>query len=513
GETLVPFRVLTRLNRVEYDNTARDLLGDTSHTALSMLPADFEDGAFDNNAAALNIDPSLSSTYMQLAETIAENAMAPNGLGRSLVLTCGTTDAGCARQVASGFAARAWRRPATTGEVDNLLGVYTATRTAGFSFDNGIQMLVESALMSPNFLFRPEIDPISDSKSQHPVAPYELSNRLSYFLWSTMPDATLQSAAGNGQLATRDGVMQQVKRMWTNPKAEAFYSRFPGLWLGTLNITAAKQPDPTIYPQFDASLQTAMQGETAAFMREFITQDVSFFDFLNAKFTYVNQRLAQFYGIPGQFGNQFMRVDLTGNMERGGILTQGSYLLSTSAPDRTSPVLRGQWVLSRIMATPAPAPPANVPPITPATSTDGKTFRQKMEAHVSNPVCASCHKMMDPIGFGLENYDGIGKWRTTDNGLAVDASGTLTNGQSFSGAIALESILRKDPSIPTAVVQYLMSYALGRSIGTASDQWLADQCAVGALAAAFQSQDNSRMASFVSRVAGMDAMRLRRAAP
>jgi hypothetical protein len=520
GEELVPFRVLTRLNRAEYDNTARDLLGDTTHFALNTLPTDYGDNGFDNNAEALTIDPTLAQTYQQVAETLAENAMAANSPGRALILTCTTTDTACITQIATNFAARAWRRPATATEVTNLVALYTATMTAGFTSDQGIQMMVEGALTSPNFLFRPEIDTTLDSQSQHPVGPYELASRLSYFLWSSMPDAALEAAAASGQLATREEVQQQVARMWSDSKASAFSTRFPGMWLDTQNITISKAPDPTIFPAFTADLQAAMQQETAAYMNEFITGDENFFDFIDAKFTYVNQTLATFYGISGTFGTQMTRVDLTGNTERGGILTQGSFLTVTAAPDRTSPVLRGAWVLERILATPPPPPPPNVPPITAVVPSDMETFRQKMEQHATNPQCSGCHALMDPIGFGLENYDGIGTWRTIDNGLPVDSSGTLApavsntpNGQAFSGAIQLESLLRANTDVPGAVVQYVLSYALGRSVGESSDQWPADQCAVGALATAFQGTDNGRMTAFVSRIASSDDMRMRRAAP
>jgi Protein of unknown function (DUF1592)/Protein of unknown function (DUF1588)/Protein of unknown function (DUF1595)/Protein of unknown function (DUF1587)/Protein of unknown function (DUF1585) len=514
GEELVPFRSLTRLNRFEYDNTARDLLGDTTHAALSTLPTDYGDGAFDNNADALSIDPTLAQTYQQLAETLAENSMATtNTAGRALILVCTTTDAACVAKIATSFATRAWRRPATTTEVNNLVALYTATRNGGFSFENGVQMMVEGALMSPNFLFRPEIDPTVDSPSQHPISPYELATRLSYFLWGSMPDAALQAAAGAGQLGTRDAVLTQVKRMWADPKIDAFVTRFPGEWLHTLDVTVASTPDPKIFPQFNATLASAMPAETAAYMRDFVTGDVNFFDFIDAKYTYVNQTLAQFYGIAGQFGTQMTRVDLTGNTERGGILTQASVLAVTSVATRTSPVKRGQWVLSRLLDTPAPPPPDNVPPITDAVPADGLTFRQKMIAHVTNPVCAGCHDLMDPIGFGLESYDGIGQWRTIDNGLPVDSSGTLTTGQKFSGALELEKILKTDSRVPSAVVQYVMSYALGRSVNSASNTWAADQCAVSALATAFQTTDNNRMSAFISRIAGTDFMRARRAAP
>jgi hypothetical protein len=375
-------------------------------------------------------------------------------------------------------------------------------------------MMVEGALLSPNFLFRPEIDATPDIPSQHPVSPYELAARLSYYIWSSMPDAALETAAASGQLATRAGILTQVQRMWADPKASAFVSRFPGQWLNTLNITASSQPDPTAFPLFTATLQTDMQAETAAFMGDLVTGDENFLDFIDGKFTYLNQDLATFYGIAGTFGTQLTRFDLTGNTERGGILTQGSFLTVTSVANRTSPVDRGQWVLARMMASPPPAPPANVPQVSAPVPSDGETFRDIMEMHVNTPSCAACHNLMDPIGFGLENYDGIGSWRTTDNGLPVNAASALVpSGQAFDGALQLEAILKTDPRVPSAVVQFLLSYALGRDASTDNGAWGNDQCAVGALATAFQTTDNTRMSALVSRVAGTDDMRIRREMP
>ncbi|MFZ5895150.1 MAG: DUF1592 domain-containing protein [Myxococcota bacterium] len=501
----VPFRVMTRLNRAEYDNTVRDLLGDTSHLALTALPADYGDGAFDNNAAALTIDPARVEKYADLAQTLAERALAANSPGRKLVLTCTTTDDSCARQIATNFGARAWRRPLTSSEVDGLFGLYSTARSKGFSFDQGIEALVSGALMAPDFLFRPEIDPTLDSPQTHDVSPYELASRLSYFLWSTMPDATLISAAANGQLATADQVRQQAQRMWADGKAEAFVARFPGLWLRTGNVTIAKEPGEDVYPEFDAALKSAMEAETARFMRDMVTGDVDFLNLLDAKYTYVNQRLATFYGISGQFGSDLTRVELTNNTQRGGILTHASMLTVTSPSERTSPVLRGQWVLSRLLATPAPPPPEDVPQIDATPSSGQQSMRQRLALHRADPVCAGCHNMMDPIGLGLENYDGIGKWRTLDNGVAIDASGKLTTGESFNGALQLASILKTDARVPRAIVQYLVSYALGREVGAD------DQCLIDSLTQGFQ-QDNRRLPALVLRVATIDWMRKRRGA-
>lgn len=503
----VPFRVLTRLNRAEYDNTARDLLGDTAHTPLTTLPADFGDGAFDNNAAALSIDPALSQAYLQLAESLAEGALAAGSPGRKLLFSCTTTDEACAKQVTSQLAARAWRRPLQDGELDRLWALYSAARAASYSFEQGLQVVVEAALISPNFLFRPELDQTPDATTAHPVSAYELATRLSYFLWSSTPDAELESAAASGQLTTTTGVLEQVGRMWSDPKAEAFFLRFPGQWLHTLDVTIAKTPAAEVFPGFNATLKAAMEGETAHFLRELMTTDTDFLSVLDAKFTYLNAPLAQFYGIPGQFTNDFTRVDLTGNAQRGGILTQASFLTVTSPSERTSPVMRGQWVLARLLNSAPPPPPSNIPALDAQTSGTPQSIRQKMTAHATNPTCAACHTLMDPIGFGLENYDGVGQWRTTDNGVAVDASGDLGGGKAFDGALQLQQLLKSDPRVPRALVQYLLSYALGRELG------LDDHCLLDDVTTAFQTTDKNRIQALVRRVSALPILQARRGAP
>jgi hypothetical protein len=502
---------MTRLNRVEYDNTVRDLLGDTTHAVLDALSPDSGDGGFDNNAAALTISPSLASQYEALALKLAANAMAKGSPGRASVLgTCTPQSLGeatCGTQAATEFAARAWRRPLQAGEADSLVGIYTQARDAGLSFDDGMKFLVEAVLLSPYFLFRPELDATPDSTEQHPVDPYELASRLSYFVWSSMPDAALIDAAEKGTLGTSAGVQAELARMWSDSKADALVARFPGLWLNTQNVTVSKAPATDIFPEFDAALQTAMQTETSLFMRDFMTTDVNFMDFMSAKFTYLNAKLAKFYGIAGQFNDTFQRVALDGNTQRGGILTQASFLTVTSLSERTSPVRRGQWVLARVLADPPPPPPDMVPPLDNTTVPAGATMRERLEAHVGKGACAGCHAVMDPIGFGLENYDAIGAWRDTDNGSPVDASGTLDTGASFTGGVPLEAFLRQDPRMPVAVVKYLLSYALGR------ETQAADDCVVARLAQAFDGEDNGRMSALVRRVVATDAMLSRRGAP
>ena len=503
----VGFRVLTRLNRAEYDNTARDLLGDTAHVPRNALPADFGDGAFDNNADALTIDPSLGQQLSQVAETLAENALAAGSPGRKLLLICEATDHACAERVLSQFASRAWRRPLRPGELDRLLALYDSARSAAFSFDQGLQTAIQGTLLSPNFLFRPEIDAVADSPEVNAVAPYELASRLSYFLWSSMPDDALLASAASGDLLTGAGLQTQFARMWNHPNAEAFFQRFPGQWLHTLDVSVAKQPAAEVFPAFNATLKDAMEGETLRFMRELVTSDRDFLDLLDADFTYLNAPLAQFYGIAGQFDSEFIRVDLTGNAQRGGILTQASFLTLTSPPERTSPVMRGQWVLARLLDAPPPPPPDNIPNLDSEVSATPQTMRQKMLAHRTNPSCAACHAAMDPVGFGLENFDGIGQWRTTEKGLAIDASGELGLGQGFNGARELQSLLKSDPRVPRAVVKYLLSYALGRQVGDA------DRCLVDNVTTAFQSADKNRMKALVARVTALPAFLMRRGAP
>ena len=503
----VKFRVLTRLNRFEYDNTARDLLGDTSHVPLNTLPADFGDGAFDNNAAALTIDPSLAEQISQVAETLAQNAVLAGSAGRKLVFVCQTTDEACAQQIAGRFAARAWRRPLVAGELDKLFSLYKAARTGGFSFDEGVQTVVAAALVSPNFLFRPEIDGVLDSSDVHAITPYELATRLSYFLWNSMPDDDLTASAASGEIATSSGLATQLTRMWGSSKAEAFFVRFPGQWLHTLDISVAKAPAAEVFPAFNPTLKAAMEGETVRVMRDFMTSDLDFLGFLDAKFTYLNATLAKFYGIPGQFGDDFVRVDLTGNNQRGGILTQAAFLTLTSPSTRTSPVMRGQWVLARLLDAAPPPPPDDIPSLESQPTTQPQTMRQKMLAHRTNASCTACHALMDPIGFGLENYDGIGNWRTTDNGLSVDASGDLGQGKTFNGGLALEALLKGDARVPRAVVKYLMSYALGRELDAT------DRCLIDEVTAAFQAADRNRMKDLVARVATLPTMKMRRGAP
>jgi hypothetical protein len=317
-------------------------------------------------------------------------------------------------------------------------------------------------LMSPNFLFRIERDPPGDAS--HRISDFELASRLSYFLWSSMPDDQLLSLAAKGQLHNPDDLHAQVRRMLADPRARSLASNFGGEWLQTRNLEFQK-PDAKTFPEYDVELQSDMETETELFIQSIISDDRSILDFLDGKYTFVNERLAKFYGIPGVQGREFRRVSLDGT-ERSGILTQASVLTASSYPTRTSPTIRGKWILTNILNTPPPEPPANVPALVNANE-GGKVMsvRQRLEMHRSNPVCASCHSGMDPLGFALENYNAIGQWRTTADGLPVDASGRLPDGATFSGAAQLKALLMaQSPKFVDCLTEKLLTYALGRGL-------------------------------------------------
>jgi hypothetical protein len=366
------------------------------------------------------------------------------------------------REILERLAYRAYRRPLTKAKVDQLVNLTKVVHRHGGGFNEGIQIALEGILMSPNFLFRIERDPAGEAS--HQVSDYELASRLSYFLWSSMPDDQLLSLAAKGQLHDPEVLYAQTRRMLADAKAGALATNFASEWLGTRNLNF-EAPDAKAFPQYDFELRDAMQTETQMFFESIVAEDRSILDFLSGKYTFVNERLAKLYGIPGVQGRDFRRVDLDGT-ERSGILIQASVLTITSYPTRTSPTIRGKWILTNILNTPPPDPPANVPAL--ATSKeDGKltSIRARLEMHRANPVCASCHSGMDPLGFALENYDAIGTWRTAVDGLPVDASGLLPDGTKFSGAEQLKTLLMaQSPKFVDCLTEKLLTYALGRGL-------------------------------------------------
>jgi hypothetical protein len=382
------------------------------------------------------------------------------------IFICSDETAACAREIVGNLSQRAYRRPVTQREVDQLAGLVSLAQRQGDSFDEGVRLAVQAILMSPNFLFRVEHDPKpadGSSGASHRINNYELASRLSYFLWSTMPDDELFRLAKEQKLGQPAVLKAQVKRMMADSKASALVDNFAGQWLGIRNLDR-KPPDPDRFPTTDDELLDYMHKETNLFVTAMFREDWSILDFIDAPFTYLNGPLARHYGIEGVNGEEFRRVELT-DSQRSGILTQGAILTVSSYPTRTSVVTRGKWVLENLLGTPPPPPPPNVPVLADQDIGTSASLREKMEQHRANPACAVCHLQMDPIGFGLENYDPSGAWRTHDGKFLIDASGTLPGGKSFNGAKGLEELLKsKSDLFAHNFTEKLMTYALGRGV-------------------------------------------------
>jgi hypothetical protein len=515
-----PGRVtIRRLNRAEYNNTIRDLLGVDFHPA-DDFPSDDVGYGFDNIGDVLTLPPLLLEKYLAAAEAIAEKAIVagptaggPDAVPEShrRILFCTPTEktrTESARAIIERFASRAYRRPVAAGEVGRLMRFVDLAAENGESFERGIQLAVEAILCSPQFLFRVELDPRPTRRGQvmpptHPVNEFELASRLSYFLWCSMPDEKLTRLAAEGNLRSGDNLEQQVKRMLADPKARGLVENFGDQWL-QLRLLGTINPDATRFPGFDDDLRRAMLEETRQFFVAVIREDRSVLDFLDSNDTFVNERLARHYGMAGVTGDEFRRIRLTDD-RRGGLLGQASILTVTSNPTRTSPVKRGKWILEQILGTPPPPPPPNVPELQ-----DDKevvlsgTLRQRMEQHRANPDCATCHGKMDPLGFGLENFDAVGAWREQDGGLPIDASGVLPGGPSFAGPKALKAILKeREADFARCLAEKMLTFALGRGL----DYY--DKCAVDKIVAAMAENDY-RFSTLVLGIVGSDPFQKRR---
>jgi mono/diheme cytochrome c family protein len=389
---------------------------------------------------------------------------------RRKVFVCRPTDPKdediCAKKILSTLLRRAYRRPVTDSDLQGLLRLYQGGRNSS-GFEAGIGRALQGILLSSQFLFREERDPANAAAGTvHRVSDVELASRLSFFLWSSIPDDQLLSVAEAGKLKDPLVLEQQVRRLLHDSRSKTLVDNFVSQWLN-LRAIQALVPDPGAFPEFDDSLREAFQTEAELFFRSMLLEDRSLLDLLNANYTFVNGRLARHYGIPNVYGSRFRRVTLA-DENRWGLLGKGAILMVTSYPGRTSPVVRGKWVLENILGTPPPQPPANVPPLDEGGRrgpAQRLTLRQRMEQHRASPACASCHVQMDPIGFALENYDAIGRWRATEQGVAIDASGVLPNGTQFQGPTGLRKILLSHPDqFATTFAEKLLTYALGRGV-------------------------------------------------
>jgi hypothetical protein len=501
-----PGRVtLRRLNRAEYNNTIRDLVGVPFQPAEDF-PADDVGYGFDNIGDVLSLPPILLEKYLAAAEKVVALAFADPEARRRIMICQPTekTKAECARKILERFTGRAYRRPPSEHEVERLAGFVKLAEEQGDPFEKGIQLAVQAVLVSPHFLFKVEHAVQPDNRAlYHPVSDFELATRLSYFLWSSMPDDELFELARRGALRKEGNLEAHVRRMLKDPKARALVDNFAGQWLQTRNLKTAT-PDPGRFPTFDEPLRAAMLKETELFFEAVVKEDRSVLDFLDADFTFLNERLARHYGIAGVKGEEFRRVALTG-AERGGLVTQASILTVTSNPTRTSPVKRGKWILENLLAAPPPPPPPGVEELSEAKAAVlSGSLRQRMEQHRAKASCASCHQRMDPLGFGLENFDGVGAWRTKDGQFPIDPSGTLPDGRSFKGPKELKGLLKaRQNDFRRCLAEKLLTYAVGRGLESY------DKCAVDQVAQAL-AKGKDRFSALVLAVVQSDPFQLRR---
>jgi Protein of unknown function (DUF1592)/Protein of unknown function (DUF1588)/Protein of unknown function (DUF1585)/Protein of unknown function (DUF1587)/Protein of unknown function (DUF1595)/Ca-dependent carbohydrate-binding module xylan-binding/Planctomycete cytochrome C len=417
-----------------------------------------------------------------------------------------------AREIIQRFTTRAYRRPVNEAELAKLLKFVDLAMQNGDGFDRGIQLAVEASLVSPQFLFRVELGNPGPSAAGttkgsanggHLIGQFELASRLSYFLWSSMPDDELFRLAALDQLRSGDNLTRQVRRMLHDPKAQAFVESFAGQWLQLRNLKTFR-PDKERFATFDEPLRGAMIRETELFFEAILRGDLSILTFLDADFTYVNERLARHYGLTGIKGDQFRRIKLK-SRDRGGLLTHASILTVTSNPTRTSPVKRGKWVLEQILGTPAPPPPPDVPVLNEDQKVlTATSLRQRMEQHRATASCAACHSRLDPLGFGLENFDALGVWRDKDGTIPIDSSGTLPSGESFRGPKELKTILRAHaPEFTNCLTRKMLTYALGRGL----DEY--DRCAVDQIAGTLAA-NHYRFSTLVLGIVQSDPFQKRR---
>ena len=369
-----------------------------------------------------------------------------------------------AAEILRKFASRAYRRPATASEVERLSKFLDIAKLEGGNFAAGIQLALQAVLTSPYFLFRWELDPGRvQPEGVRSLDGYELASRLSYFLWSSLPDDELFAAAAQGRLNTREELAAQVKRMLADPKAKALAENFGGQWLQIRNLEAT--PDPDTYPAFDAALRRSMVRETELFFEAMMREDRSLRELISADFSFLNERLARHYGIDGVKGDEFRRVSLPASSHRGGILTHASILTLTSNPTRTSPVNRGKWIMEQLLGTPPPQPPPGVPQLENSEKAiTSASLRARLEQHRAKPECATCHNKMDPLGFALENFDGIGAWRQKDGAFDIDPSGVLPDGRAIRGPDELKAILEADDNFIRVFSEKMFTFALGRGL-------------------------------------------------
>jgi hypothetical protein len=439
-----------------------------------FLRASFPELA-DLNDPRENINPDMRRAlfvdYLEIVGPFDPSPQPPASYRR--IFVCGHApgkhNAQCARQVVSTLIERAYRRPVTQEELSSKLNLVAMVQRDGGTFEEGVKLALQAILSSPDFLFRTEKDPTATTTANaYQLDDNELASRLSYFLWASMPDDDLYHAAKDHKLQQPAVLEAQVRRMLADPKSQNLVDNWAAQWLQLRSLGRTK-PDPKRFPTVDDELLDAMRHETSLFVEAIIREDRSVLDFIDAPFTYVNGPLARHYGIAGINGEEFQRVALDGE-QRGGILTEGAILTVSSYPTRTSPPVRGKWVLENLLGAPPPPPPPNVPTLNESNLGTEVSMKERFEQHRKDPSCSPCHNVMDPIGFGLENYDAAGAWRTRDGKFPIDTTGTLPGGKTFTGSKGLKEILRSrsDDFVRNVTVK-MLTYALGRGLESADD--------------------------------------------
>lgn len=459
---------IRRLNRNEYNYTVRDLFG-VNFLPGRNFPADASGGeGFDNTADTLFVPPVLLESYLKAAIKVMDAVYKSDSLRKRVIFVSAEErkekPRQAARTVLSYHASLAYRRRATDTDLKPMLDAFSAKLKDGSSFEKALRTPLTSLLVNPKFLFRIQHD--EEGKRQWPLNDFELATRLSYFLWSSMPDPELFKIADEGKLRDPKVLQQQIKRMLASKKSTALARHFAGQWIGFEDLIDRVEPDKKRFPQFTKSLRASMYYESVQFFEHLVRRNRPVTELIHANYAFLNAELAQHYGIPGVTGKQIKKVAIT-DRNRGGVIGMGSVLVSTSLPLRTSPVKRGTWILSTMLGIPPPPPPPDAGEL-PADdkSSEGLSFRKQLEIHRKKTECASCHARIDPLGFGLENYDPIGRWRSMGvNGKAVDSAAELPDGTRFSSPSELKTILMADKDkIARNLCRKMLAYALGRPL-------------------------------------------------
>jgi hypothetical protein len=470
--------VLRRLSRLEYNNTVRDLFSVTIKPADSFPADGGGGGGFDNNADTLFLPPVLLERYLIAAQEVLEAA--PPSTLFFVKPSAKLPARAAAKTIVERYASRAFRRPVLPEETARLMRLYSAQKV----HEDGVKAALKAVLISPSFLFRVEEAPTNTGNIA--LSDYELISRLSYFLWSSLPDDTLFTLARTKKLRQPGVLAAQVRRMLLDPKSRSFYESFVSQWLHTRDLqTGVATPDRGRFPQYDNTLRDAMYQEPVLFFESLFRDNAPLTNLLSADYTFVNDKLAAHYGMEPVTGGGFKRV-LVDTTKRGGILTMAATLTVSSYPQRTSPVLRGKWVLSEVLGTPPPPPPPVTKTLPPSDRKEnGLTFKQRLEKHREEPACAGCHARIDPMGFGLENYDAIGRWREKINDDPVDASAKLLTGEEYHSASEYKAlVLKQKDAFLRNLVEKVLAYALGRGLEPH------DQPAVKKILAALQKDGN-----------------------